>query len=167
MPAASTTQRGLTQALGLCGRLSQLAYSSSLSLAARRRNLHPAKLPTQSDLAAQTFPSHRWRPLGLSTLQETPRPHRCPSPMATKTGYGSKLSIARGTGSSLTSNFGLLAANRSLGAMLLFVANALSGCSAPAWHRPNNSFKPTPLRSGTRHGRKSLPCLAPPLRSAA
>ena len=33
--------------------------------------------------------------------------------------------------------------------------------------RPNSSFKPTPLRSGTRHGRKSLPCLAPALRSAA
>jgi hypothetical protein len=33
--------------------------------------------------------------------------------------------------------------------------------------RPNKSFKPTPLRSGTRHGRKSLPCLAPALRSAA
>jgi hypothetical protein len=32
---------------------------------------------------------------------------------------------------------------------------------------PNNSFKPTPLRSGTRHGRESLPCLAPPLCSAA
>src|SRR5688500_13829758 len=33
--------------------------------------------------------------------------------------------------------------------------------------RPNKSFKPTPLRSGTRHGRESLPCLAPALRSAA
>ena len=33
--------------------------------------------------------------------------------------------------------------------------------------RPNNSFKPTPLRSGVRHGRKSLPCLPPPLRYAA
>src|SRR5688500_16534315 len=31
--------------------------------------------------------------------------------------------------------------------------------------RPNSSFKPTPLRSGTRHGRESLPCLAPALRS--
>lgn len=29
---------------------------------------------------------------------------------------------------------------------------------------PNNSSKPTPLRSGYRHGRKSCPCLQPPLR---
>ena len=33
--------------------------------------------------------------------------------------------------------------------------------------RPNKSFKPTPLRSGHRHGKESLPCLQPPLRSAA
>ena len=61
-----------------------------------------------------------------------------------------------------------------IGSIALLLVGAL--CCLPQFvklrlqimgQRPNNSFKPTPLRSGVRHGRKSLPCLPPALRYAA